>query len=93
MPSASQRGKREVEKFFQSILNQSVKLENWGLGSYIQGESSTPFGEEATLTLTLKQRKPTGSPMSGHGGKAKAGRGAASGSRRGKQQRGGADRG
>ena len=90
MPSASQRGKREVEKFMQSILEQSAKLENWGLGSYTQQVSSFPSGDEVTFALTLRSRKPTGSPTSGPGGKAKAGRGTGSGSQPGKTRRGGA---
>lgn len=93
MPSASQRGKREMEKFFQSILKQSVELENWGLGSYTREESSHPFGIEATLTLTLREIRPTGSRTSSPTGEAKGGRGTASGSPPGKQQRGGASRG
>ena len=93
MQSVSQRGKREVEKFIQSILVQSETLENWALGNYTQGVSFSPSGREVTLTLTLWERKPTGSRTSGSGGKAKAGRGTGSGSRPGKGQRGGVDRG
>ena len=93
MPSVSQRGKREVEKFIQSVLVQSERMEHWALGNYTQGVSFSPSGREVTLTLTLLERKPTGSPTSGSGGKAKAGRGAGFGSRPGKGLRGGASRG
>ena len=93
MPSVSQRGKREVEKFIQSVLVQSERMEHWALGNYTQGVSFSPSGREVTLTLTLWERKPTGSPTSGSGGKARAETGADSGSPPGKRQRGGAKHG
>lgn len=93
MQSVWQRGKQEVENLLKSMVEQSENMENWVLGSYTILESWAPSGNEVTLTLTLRRHKPTGSPTSGPGGKAKASRGTASGSRPGKRRRGGASRG
>ena len=93
MDFVSQPGKREVEKFLQSIVEQSDKLKNWELGNYTLQVSSSRFGNGVTMILSLHPSKPTGSRPSGRGGKAKAGRGAGFGSRPGKGLRGGASRG
>ena len=93
MPSVSQRRKREVASWLQSILMQSASLESWELGSYILTGSCVGSTDEVTLTLSLRPSKPPGSPTSGSGNKAKAETGEDSGSRPGKGRRGGADRG
>ena len=90
MRYVSQRGKAEVDKFLQSIRDQSGKLESGVLGSYTLEESSSLLGPRVTLTLSLRPSKPFGWPKPGEFGMPKAERGTASGSRPGKGQRGGA---
>ena len=93
MDFVSQPGKREVEKFLQSIVEQSDKLKNWELGNYTLQVSSSRFGNGVTMILSLHPSKPTGSRPSGRGGKAKAETGARSGSPLGRTRRRGASRG
>ena len=90
MRYASQRGKREAEKFLRSIVEQSDKLENWVVGSYTLEENSSLLGSRVTLTLSLRPSKPFGWPKPGEFGMPKAGRGTASGSQPGRRRRGGA---
>ena len=92
MRYASRHGKREAEKFLQSIVEQSGELKSWVLGSYTLEESSSLLGPRVTLTLSLRPSKPFGWPKPGEFGMPKAERGTASGSRPGKGQRGGASR-
>ncbi len=93
MQSASQRGKREVAIHRQLIRMLLAFLGNEGFGSYTATANCPPSMLVATPTQTTSDSKPTGSPTSGRGGKAKAGRGTPSGSQPGKQPHGGVDRG